>query len=285
LIWHGLVFALVDGLLAAALAGGLLQLVEVPLGLVTAMKLIELSNPNQPLLRKLLVGAPGTYHHSIMVGNLAEAATEAVGGNSLLARVGAYYHDIGKSNRPYFFVDNQFGGDNPHDNLSPTLSAIIISSHVRDGVELAKQHHLPDAIVQFIRQHHGTTLMSYFYQRALSLDTGDGVVEEDFRYEGPRPQSKETAIVMLADASEATCRTLKHPNPQTIEQTVRRLISERLQDGQLDESDLTLRDLDTVARTFTRVLTGVFHQRVEYPERVLREMERPLPPDGVPPGR
>ncbi len=279
LVWQDLVFGLVDGLLAAALAGGLLQLVEVPLGLVTAMKLIELSNPNQPLLRKLLVGAPGTYHHSIMVGNLAEAATEAVGGNSLLARVGAYYHDIGKSNRPYFFVDNQFGGDNPHDNLSPTLSAIIISSHVREGIELARQHHLPDAIVQFIREHHGTTLMSYFYQKAVSIDTGDGVVEEDFRYEGPRPQSKETAIVMLADASEATCRTLKHPTPQGIEQVVRRLINERLQDGQLDESDLTLKDLDTVARTFTRVLTGIFYQRVEYPERVLREIEKNPPPD------
>ena len=204
----------------------------------------------------------------------------------MLARVGAYYHDIGKSKdeRAYFFVDNQFGGENPHDKLSPTLSAIIISSHVRDGVELAKRHHLPEVIVQFIREHHGTTLMSYFYQKALELDTGDGVVEEDFRYEGPKPQSKETAIVMLADSSEATCRTLKHPTPQVIEQTVRRLIKERLQDGQLDESDLTLKELDTVAQTFTRVLTGVFHQRVAYPERVLREMERetrrPIPPEG-----
>jgi putative nucleotidyltransferase with HDIG domain len=288
LVWQGLVFGLVDGLLSAALAGGFLQLVEGPLGLVTAMKLIELSNPNQPLLRNLLVKAPGTYHHSIMVGNLAEAATEAVGGNSLLARVGAYYHDIGKSkaDRAYFFVDNQFGGENPHDKLSPTLSAIIISSHVRDGVELAKSHHLPDAIVQFIQEHHGTTLMRFFYQKAVELDTGDGVVEEDFRYEGPRPQSKETAIVMLADASEATCRTLKNPTPPVIEQTVRRLIKERLEDGQLDESDLTLRDLDTVAKTFTRVLTGVFHQRVEYPERVLREIEkkskRPDPSDPRP---
>lgn len=283
LVWQGLVFGFVDGLLAAALAGGLLQLIEGPLGLVTAMKLIELSNPNQPLLRQLLVKAPGTYHHSIMVGNLAEAGTEAVGGNSLLARVGAYYHDIGKSKRPYFFVDNQFGRENPHDKLSPTLSAIIISSHVRDGLELAKSHRLPEAIVQFIRQHHGTTLMKYFYDRALELDTGDGVVEQDFRYEGPRPQTKETAIVMLADASEATCRTLKKPSPQMIEQTVRRLIKERLQDGQLDESDLTLKDLDTVAHTFTRVLTGVFHQRIEYPERALREMERgssrPTPPE------
>ncbi len=265
-VWQGLVYAAVDGLLAASLAGGLLQLVEGPLGLVTAMKLIELSNPNQPLLRKLVVDAPGTYHHSMVVGNLAEAATEAIGGNSLLARVGAYYHDVGKSKRAYFFVDNQFGGENPHDDLPPNLSAVIIASHVRDGVELAKTHHLPEALVQFIREHHGTTLIRYFYDKALQSDTGDGVVEEDFRYEGPRPQSKETAVVMLADASEATCRTLKQPTTAVIEQTVRRLIADRLHDGQLDESQLTLRDLDTIARTFTRVLTGVFHQRVEYPE-------------------
>ncbi len=265
-VWQGLVYAAVDGLLAAALAGGLLQLVEGPLGLVTAMKLIELSNPNQPLLRKLIVDAPGTYHHSMMVGNLAEAATEAIGGNSLLARVGAYYHDIGKSKRAYFFVDNQFGGENPHDDLPPSLSAEIIAAHVRDGIGLAKAHHLPDAIVQFIREHHGTTLIRYFYDKAVQTDTGDGVVEEDFRYEGPRPQSRETAVVMLADASEATCRTLKQPTPALIEQTVRRLIAERLHDGQFDESQVTLRDLDTIAKTFTRVLTGVFHQRVEYPE-------------------
>lgn len=273
-VWQALIFAMVDGLLAAALGGGLLQLLEGPFGLVTAMKLIDLANPNQPLLRQLLIEAPGTYHHSWEVGNLAEAAAEAVGGNSLLARVGALYHDIGKTRRPYFFVDNQFGGENPHDQLAPSLSAIIISSHVRDGIDLARQHRLPDAIVQFIREHHGTTLIRYFYEKAKADDTGEGVVEEDFRYEGPRPHSKETAIVMLADASEATCRTLKHPTPQLIESTVRRLIKDRLEDGQLDEANLTLKDLDTIARTFTRVLMGVFHSRIEYPDRVLREMER-----------
>jgi putative nucleotidyltransferase with HDIG domain len=241
---------------------------------ITAMKLIELSNPNQPLLRKLLVEAPGTYHHSIMVGNLAEAATEAVGGNSLLARVGAYYHDIGKTKRPYFFVDNQFGAENPPDRLSPALSALIIASHVKDGLELAHEHKLPEAISQFIREHHGTTVIRYFYRKAVEMDTGDGVDETDFRYDGPKPQTKETAIVMLADASEATTRTLKNPTPQTIEQVVRRLIKERLEDGQLDEANLTLKDLDVIAQTFTRVLTGVFHQRIEYPERVLKEMER-----------
>ncbi|NMP23014.1 HD family phosphohydrolase [Sulfobacillus harzensis] len=273
-VWEYLVWALVDGVFASVLAMGSIPLLEGPFGVITAMKLIELSNPNQPLLRKLLVEAPGTYHHSIMVGNLAEAATEAVGGNSLMARVGAYYHDIGKSKRPYFFVDNQFGAENPHDRLAPTLSAIIISSHVRDGVELAREYHVPEPIVNFIQQHHGTTLIRYFYQKALDQDNGEGVEESDFRYDGPRPQSKETAIVMLADASEATVRTLKNPSPAAIEQVVRRLIKERLEDGQLDESNLTLKELDVIARTFTRVLTGVFHQRIEYPDRVLKEMER-----------
>ncbi len=273
-VWQALVFALVDGLGAAVLTMGSIPFLEGPFGIITAMKLIELANPNQPLLRKLLVEAPGTYHHSIMVGNLAEAATEAVGGNSLLARVGAYYHDIGKSKRPYFFIDNQFGAENPHDKLAPTLSALIISSHVRDGIELAREYRVPDPIVHFIREHHGTTIISYFYRKAVQADTGEGVAESDFRYDGPRPQSKETAIVMLADASEATTRTLKNPTPQIIEQVVRRVIKDRLQDGQLDESNLTLKELDVIARTFTRILTGVFHQRIEYPDKVLKEMER-----------
>ena len=273
-VWHQLVWAFVDGGVAAVLVVGSTPFLEAPFGIVTAVRLIELSSPNQPLLRKLLVEAPGTYLHSIMVGNLAEAATEAVGGDALLARVGAIYHDVGKLKRPYFFIDNQYGEENPHDKLAPSLSALIIGSHVKDGVELARQHRLPDVIQQFIRQHHGTTVMRYFYEKARDLDTGDGVAEVDYRYEGPKPQTKEAAIVMLADASEATTRTLKNPNAASIEQVVRRLIRERLQDGQLDEANLTLRDLDTVARTFTRVLTGVFHTRIEYPDPVLKEMER-----------
>ncbi|MHB1610054.1 MAG: HD family phosphohydrolase, partial [Sulfobacillus sp.] len=273
-VWQQLIWAVLDGIFSAILAMGSIPLLEGPFGMITAMKLIELSNPNQPLLRKLLVEAPGTYYHSIMVGNLAEAGTEAVGGNSLLARVGAYYHDIGKSKRPYFFVDNQFGAENPHDKLAPSLSALIISSHVRDGIDLAREYRVPEAIVNFIREHHGTTLISFFYRKAVEADTGDGVLEADFRYDGPKPQSKETAIVMLADASEATTRTLKHPTAAAIEQVVRKIIKDRLADGQLDESNLTLKELDVVARTFTRVLTGAFHQRIEYPEQVLKEMER-----------
>ena len=273
-VWIQLVWALLDGLLAAVFSMGLIPVIEGPFGIITAVKLIELANPNQPLLHRLLVEAPGTYNHSIMVGNLAEAGTEAVGGNSLLARVVAYYHDIGKSKRPYFFVDNQFGAENPHDKLAPSLSSLIISSHVRDGIELAREHRVPEAVVNFIREHHGTTLIYYFYRKALDADTGEGVTEADFRYDGPRPQSKETAIVMLADASEATTRTLKTPTPQAIEQVVRKIIKDRLTDGQLDESNLTLKELDIIAKTFTRVLTGFFHQRIEYPEKVLKEMER-----------
>ena len=273
-VWIQLVWALLDGLLAAVFSMGLIPVIEGPFGIITAVKLIELANPNQPLLHRLLVEAPGTYNHSIMVGNLAEAGTEAVGGNSLLARVGAYYHDIGKSKRPYFFVDNQFGAENPHDKLAPSLSSLIISSHVRDGIELAREHRVPEAVVNFIREHHGTTLIYYFYRKALDADTGEGVTEADFRYDGPRPQSKETAIVMLADASEATTRTLKTHTPQAIEQVVRKIIKDRLTDGQLDESNLTLKELDIIAKTFTRVLTGFFHQRIEYPEKVLKEMER-----------
>jgi putative nucleotidyltransferase with HDIG domain len=273
-VWHQLFWSFVDGGFAAMLAVGLTPFLEAPFGLVTAMRLIELTNPNQPLLRKLLVEAPGTYQHSVMVGNLAEAASEAVGGNSLLARVGAIYHDVGKLKRPYFFIDNQFGAENPHDKLSPSLSALIIASHVRDGVELAREHGVPARVRDFIQQHHGTTVIRYFYEKARDLDTGEGVLEEDFRYDGPRPQSKEAAIVMLADACEATSRTLKNPTPEAIEQVVRGIIKDRLTDGQLDEADLTLKDLDVIARTFTRILTGVFHERIEYPDRVLKEMER-----------
>jgi putative nucleotidyltransferase with HDIG domain len=280
-VWQQLAWAFVDGGVAAMLAVGAAPFLEAPFGVVTAMRLIELANPNQPLLRKLLIEAPGTYQHSILVGNLAEAATEAVGGNSLLARVGAIYHDVGKTKRPYFFIDNQFGAENPHDKLSPSLSALIISSHVRDGVELARQHRLPKAVEDFIAQHHGTTVMRYFYEKARDLDTGEGVSEADFRYDGPKPQSREIAIVMLADACEATSRTLKNPTPEAIEQVVRRIIKERLEDGQLDNADLTLKDLDTIARTFTRVLTGVFHQRVEYPDPVLKEIERSQRRGGV----
>lgn len=268
-------WGIINGIVSAILTIGSLPFFESFFGIITSVKLLEVSNPNQPLLRKLLVEAPGTYHHSIIVANLAEAAAEAVGADSLLARVGGFYHDIGKLKRPYFFIDNQFGQANPHDKISPHLSALIITSHIKDGVQLAEEHRLPSRIIDFIREHHGTTLVSYFY--SLAAENGkkrEYLEEEDFRYEGPKPQSKETALVMLADSCEAAVRSISAPTAGKIEGMVRRLIKERLNDGQLDQSDLTLRDLDTVARIFTRVLSGIFHPRVEYPDSVLRELER-----------
>ncbi|MGE5591969.1 MAG: HD family phosphohydrolase [Bacillota bacterium] len=274
--WYNPFWGFGNGLLSSVLTIGSLPFFETFFGVVTPIKLLELANPNHPLLRKLLVEAPGTYHHTLMVANLAEAAVEAVGGDALLTRVGAYYHDIGKSKRPYFFIDNQFGGENPHDQLSPHLSALIISSHVRDGVEMAKQARLPAEIIKFIPEHHGTTLISYFYNRATENAGVEQVLERDFRYDGPRPQSKETAILMLADSTEAAVRSLKTPDMEQIEGLIRKIIRDRLNDGQLDQSNLTLKDLDTVANTFIRVLAGVYHTRIQYPEteKELAALER-----------
>lgn len=262
------------GLASAVLTIGLLPFLESFFGILTSVRLLELANPNQPLLRRLLLEAPGTYNHSIMVANLSEAAAERVGANSLLARVGAYYHDIGKMKRPYFFIENQFASVNPHDKLAPNLSALIITSHVKDGVELAKEYNLPPEIVQFIKEHHGTMLVKYFYEKALQEEDGSNVLEENFRYPGPKPRSKETAICMLADGAEATVRSMSKPTPGRIEATVRRIIRDRLTSGQLDNCDLTLADLDVIAETFTQVLTGIFHTRIEYPESMLGELEK-----------
>ncbi len=254
-----------NGLLSGILAVGALPYLEELFGLITPIKLLELSNPSHPLLRRLQLEAPGTYHHTVLVANLAEAAAEAVGADALLVRVGTYYHDIGKLRRPAFFVENQLGRTNPHDRLSPSLSALAIAAHVRDGLELARQYRLPKAVAAFIPEHHGTSLIRYFYHRAL--ERGEGPVDEQtYRYEGPKPQSRETAIVMLADTVEAAARTLSNPTPDRIRELVRQTIRERLEDGQLDECDLTLRDLERIAEVFTRILVGMFHPRVEYPE-------------------
>ncbi len=257
---------LTNGVICAIFTIGFLPYLENLFGITSSIKLLELSNPNQPLLRRLLLEAPGTYHHSILVGNLAEAAAEAVNADGLLARVGAAYHDIGKAKRPYFFVENQLGGDNPHDRISPSLSTLIIVSHVKEGVELAKQHKLPVVIMDFIKQHHGSDLVQYFYHKALENDKDGSVEEMDFRYPGPKPQSKETAIVMLADAVEAAVRTLSRPTPGRVDGLIRKIIKARLNSGQLDESDLTLRDLDKVAEAFAQVLSGIYHSRIEYPD-------------------
>ncbi len=268
-VWRELMLELVNGPLSAVLAVGSLPIFETVFGILTPIRLLELSNPEHPLLHRLLLEAPGTYHHSIMVGNLAEAAAMAIGADSLLARVGAYYHDIGKIKRPYLFTENQvFDMENPHDRMSPSLSSTAIISHVKDGVELAREHKVPEQIIDFIKEHHGTGLASYFYAKAAeeaAAKSEKPPEEWTFRYEGPRPHSKETAIVMLADSIEAATRSLSRPTPARIESVVRKIIQERLFDRQLDKSDLTLRELDTIAETFVQVLTGLFHTRIKYP--------------------
>ncbi|GAF26323.1 predicted membrane-associated HD superfamily hydrolase [Moorella thermoacetica Y72] len=274
--------ALANGLLSTVLTIGFLPFLENSFGITTAVKLLELSDPNHPLLKRLLLEAPGTYHHSILVGNLAEAAANAVGADSLLARVGAYYHDIGKLKRPYFFIENQVTPENPHDRLAPTLSTLIISCHVKDGLEMAREFHLPRVIQDIIAQHHGATLMSYFYHKACENSRDEKeVAADDFRYEGPKPQSKEAAIVMLADSVEAGIRSLPKATPGRMEGFIRKIIKEKLEDNQLEASDLTFRELTVIAEAFMRVLNGIFHTRVEYPEVVVKEMERRKNRNGV----
>ena len=263
--------------LSVALPLAVAPLLENAFGVLTSLRLLELSAPDQPLLRRLLLEAPGTYYHSLIVSNLTGAGCDAIGAQSLLARVGAFYHDIGKLRRPYFFIDNQTDMENPHDRLSPMLSTLVITAHVKDGLEMAKEYRLPREIWQFIGEHHGTTLVQYFYQRAVELYPDSPPREEDFRYEGPKPQSRETAVLMLADTCEAAVRAMRGRTTQSVEATVRRLVQERLSDGQLDQSDLTLRDLDLIVKAFVRVLSAVHHTRVEYPEgleELLRRQRR-----------
>ena len=259
-----IVTAIVSGIGSAVLTMGLLPLLETSFGILSTMKLIELSNPNHPLLRKILMEAPGTYHHSVMVANLADAACEAIGANGLLARVGCYYHDIGKTKRPNFFIENQMQLENPHDRLPPDKSANIIISHVTDGTSILKKYNMPKEIIQIAEQHHGTTLLKFFYHKANQA--GEDVLEEDYRYPGPKAQSKESAIIGIADSVEAAVRSLSQPTPETIESLVKKIVTDRLQDGQLNECDLTLKELETVSHSFCETLKGIFHSRIEYPE-------------------
>jgi len=247
------------------LTNGAIPYLESAFGITSSVRLLELSNPGNSLLRRLQIEAPGTYHHSLLVGNLAEAAANAVGGDALLVRVAAYYHDIGKIKRPYFFIENQMG-DNPHDKIAPTLSTLILTSHVKDGVELAREQKLPQGITEIIEQHHGNSLCSFFYHKAVENNKNENVTEEEFRYEGPKPQTKEAAMVMLADAVEAAVRSLQNRTSGRVEGIVRKIIKDKLMDGQLDECDLTLKDLDIIAAAFIRVLSGIFHNRIEYPD-------------------
>lgn len=256
------------GLLAGLLVLAILPVFEAVFGYTTDIKLLELANLNHPLLRQLIMRAPGSYHHSMMVGSLCEAAAESIGANSLLARVGAYYHDIGKAKNPRYFAENQKPDENPHDNLKPNMSALIIKNHVKDGLEMARQHRLPSILQDFIAQHHGTSLIAYFYHRAKEMEDPDipEVDEDDYRYPGPRPQTRETAICLLADGIEAASRAMRNPTPARLKGLVQTMINKAFTDGQLDECDLTLRDLNEIAKAFTRILTGIFHQRPEYPD-------------------
>lgn len=259
-------YCLIGSCLSGILTVGLLPFFESTFDIVTTIKLLELSNPNSPLLKKLLMEAPGTYHHSVIVANLAEVAAEAVGGNPVFARVSSYYHDVGKIKRPYFFKENQIGNDNPHSKITPNLSGLIITSHVKDGLELAKDYRLPKVIQDIIEQHHGTSLVKYFYITAKnSTDKPEEIKEEDFKYPGPIPSSKEAGIVMLADSVEAAVRSISEPTQSKIEDMVNNIFKSRLNEGQLDNCDLTLKDLNKIKDTFIKTLMSIYHQRIEYP--------------------
>jgi len=260
-------FIIASGILTAVLVIGLMPFFEVVFGILSPVRLVELSNPNHPLLRKLLTETPGTYHHSVMVGNLAEAAAESIGANGLLCRVGSFYHDVGKTKRPSYFIENQNNIENPHDKIDPHLSKSIIIAHVRDGVDMLKEHKIPKPICDIAEQHHGTTLLKYFYRKALQQqkEGEEPIAEEEYRYPGPKAQSKEAAIVGIADGVEAAVRSLRNPTIEQIDSTVRKIIKDRLDDGQFDECDMTLKELDTIAKTLNKTLLGIFHSRIEYP--------------------
>ena len=250
--------------LSGVLAVALQPAFEAVFHLATPSRLLELTNPNQPLMRRLMIEAPGTYHHAVIVGNLSEAAAASIGANPYLARAGAYYHDIGKLKRPQYFKENQTG-ENPHEHTDPFISAAILTSHTKDGVLLAQKEHLPPEIQQIILQHHGVTPVMFFYHKALQLSDGQQVDINDFRYAGPKPKTKEAAIVMLADTIEAAVRSMKDPTPKSIDQFIERLIRGKLEDGQLSDSPLSLQDIDHICEAFSGILRGVYHERIEYP--------------------
>ncbi len=270
------VFILLNGIISAVVATGLLPLFESMFKIITPYGLSELGDHNQKLLKRLQMDAPGTYHHSLMVSNLCEAAAEAVGADPVLARVGALYHDIGKLKRPLFFVENQsyFMIENPHNKFTPRISKMIITAHPKDGIDIAKEYHLPQVIQNFILQHHGEGLASYFYNQAVKEEGLENVKEEQFRYSGPKPNSKETAILMIADAVESAVRSLKNPTPEEIEAMVDKIIVERLNDGQLSDSPLTLKDIKVIAATFSRILRGMQHNRIKYQENLAAELQK-----------
>jgi putative nucleotidyltransferase with HDIG domain len=286
-----LLFGLAGGVLSGVVTTGLLPLAETLFGYTTDVKLLELASMDQPLLRQLMVQVPGTYHHSLIVGNLVEAAAKSIDANSLLARVAAYYHDVGKINKPLYFIENQAGGENKHERLAPSMSSLILISHVKDGVDLAGKYRLGEAIEDIIQQHHGTSVISFFYQKALDLQEKlrnskggevSPVLVEDYRYPGPKPQTKEAGLVLLADAVEAASRTLPDPTAARIQGLVQKIINKIFSDGQLDECELTLKDLHQIAKSFIQILMGIAHQRIEYPEPAAKGAEGKARANGDP---
>ncbi|BBI34728.1 HD family phosphohydrolase [Cohnella abietis] len=277
-LMQAVIFMLSSGLLTAVLVIGIMPFFEITFGILSALKLVELSNPNHPLLRKLLTETPGTYHHSLMVGNLSEAAAESVGANGLLCRVGSFYHDVGKTKRPLYFIENQNSAGNPHDKLDPKVSASIIIAHAKDGAEMLRAHKLPKPIRDIAEQHHGTTFLKYFYFKAVKQaqeqQLENQFTEDDYRYPGPKAQSKEAAIVGIADCVEAAVRSLNHPTVVQIEEIIGKIIKDRLDDNQFNECDITLRELDKVAETLKETVIGMFHSRIEYPDdKELKKMK------------
>jgi putative nucleotidyltransferase with HDIG domain len=287
--WQSLA-AFATGIATAVVVSGLLPIIEHLFKITTDISWLEMTDLNHPVLKRLSMEAPGTYHHSLAVANLAEAAAEAVGANPTICRVGSYFHDIGKLVKPQYFTENTHQGENPHDDLTPTMSALIIIAHVKEGVDLALKHKLNDEIIDIIRQHHGTSIVSYFYQRALQQqedarlggkimnlreDDIPEVSEDSFRYPGPRPQTREAAIVSLADSIESASRSLDRPTPQRIDDLVRSILRERLASGQLDEAPLTIAEVWRIAESFRFSLVNMLHARVAYPKRDEREAPAP----------
>lgn len=265
-LWMNLIFGGVNAIMSPLIAYGLLIFYEKVFKITTDLTLLELSDFNHPLLKELSSKAPGTFHHSIIMGNLSEAAAESIGANQILARVGCYYHDIGKISKPQFFIENQLDQNNRHNELNPSMSTKIIIAHVKDGIEMAHKYKLPDKIVEFIPMHHGTTLVSYFYDKAKNASKEE-IFDYSYRYPGPKPQTKETGIVMLADAIEASTRTIEDPSPQKLENKIREVIRSRFMEGELDECDLTLKDLTKIKESFLKVLVGIHHHRIKYPDK------------------
>jgi len=276
-------FLLLNGIISSGVVLLLLPVFEYLFQTVTNISLLELADFQHPLLQRMVLEAPGTYHHSLVVGNLSDSACEAVGANSLLARIGAYYHDIGKLQKPNYFSENMDISSSKHDVLTPSMSKLIIMNHVKEGVEMAKKFKLKPPLIDFIQSHHANSLVFYFYQRALEkLEEDQQVQEEGFRYPGPKPHTKETAIVLLADSVEAATRALKEPTPKKIEEVVHKIVNNKFIDGQLDECDLTLKDLERISAVFIRILSGIYHSRVTYPEDVKSESNHKKPSKETP---